>query len=70
MNTTPDGQYQTYAVETGAYIRENFFGDDPRLRKMVEHLSDDDLRKLSRGDDYRKVYAAFKAAVITSASQP
>ncbi len=63
MNTTPDGQYQTYAVETGAYIRENFFGDDPRLRKMVEHLSDDDLRKLSRGGhDYRKVYAAFKAA--------
>ena len=30
---------------------------------MVEHLSDDELRKLSRGGhDYRKVYAAFKAA--------
>ncbi len=63
MNTTPDGQFQTYAVESGEYIRENFFGDDPRLRKMVEHLSDDDLRKLPRGGhDYRKVYAAFKAA--------
>ena len=63
MNTTPDGQFQTYSVESGAYIREHFFGDDPRLRKMVEHLSDDDLRKLSRGGhDYRKVYAAFKAA--------
>ena len=63
MNTTPDGQFQTYSVESGAYIRENFFGGDPRLRKMVEHLSDDDLRKLSRGGhDYRKVYAAFKAA--------
>ena len=46
MNTTPDGQFQTYAVESGAYIREHFFGDDPRLRKMVEHLSDDELRKL------------------------
>jgi pyruvate dehydrogenase E1 component len=63
MNTTPDGQFQTYSVESGAYIRENFFGGDPRLRKMVEDLSDDDLRKLSRGGhDYRKVYAAFEAA--------
>jgi pyruvate dehydrogenase E1 component len=63
MNRTPDGQFQTYSVETGEYIREHFFGGDPRLRKMVEHLSDDDLRKLPRGGhDYRKVYAAFKAA--------
>jgi pyruvate dehydrogenase E1 component len=64
MNTTPDGQFQTYSVETGAYIREHFFGTDARLRRMVEHLSDDDLRRLSRGGhDYRKVYAAFAAAV-------
>jgi pyruvate dehydrogenase E1 component len=63
MNTTPDGQFQTYAVETGSYIREHFFGSDPRLRAMVAHLSDDQLRGLSRGGhDYRKVYAAFKAA--------
>jgi len=63
MNTTPDGQFQTYSVESGAYIREHFFGDDPRLRKMVEHLSDDEIRRLSRGGhDYRKLYAAFKAA--------
>ncbi|MDT4893587.1 MAG: pyruvate dehydrogenase component [Pseudonocardiales bacterium] len=63
MNTTPDGQFQTYTVESGSYIREHFFGGDPRLRKMVEDMSDDDLRKLSRGGhDYRKVYAAFRAA--------
>lgn len=63
MNTTPDGQFQTYSVESGDYIRENFFGGDPRLRKMVEHMSDEDISKLSRGGhDYRKVYAAFKAA--------
>ena len=63
MNQTPDGQYQTYSVETGAYIREHFFGTDPRLRRMVEDMSDDDLRRLSRGGhDYRKVYAAFEAA--------
>jgi pyruvate dehydrogenase E1 component len=64
MNTTVDGEFQKYAVESGAYIREHFFGPDPRLRKMVEHLSDDELRKLSRGGhDYRKLYAAYKAAM-------
>jgi pyruvate dehydrogenase E1 component len=63
MNSTPDGQFQTYSVESGAYTRESFFGGDPRLRAMVEHLSDDEIRNLSRGGhDYRKVYAAFKAA--------
>jgi pyruvate dehydrogenase E1 component len=63
MNTTPDGQFQTYSVEDGAYTREKFFGTDPRLRKMVEHLTDDQIRGLPRGGhDYRKVYAAFKAA--------
>ena len=54
MNSTVDGAFQKYSVESGAYIREHFFGPDPRLRKMVEHLSDDDLRNLPRGGhDYR-----------------
>ena len=43
MNTTPDGEFQKYATESGAYIREHFFGPDPRLRRLVEHLSDDEL---------------------------
>ena len=63
MATTVDGEYQRYAVETGDYIREHFFGPDPRLRKLVQHLSDEELRVLPRGGhDYQKVYAAFKAA--------
>ena len=63
MNTTPDGQFQTYSVEPGGYTRENFFGTDPRLRRMVEHLTDEQIRGLPRGGhDYRKVYAAFAAA--------
>jgi pyruvate dehydrogenase E1 component len=62
MNTTPDGQFQTYLVEDGAYIRNNFFAD-PRLQKMVANMSDEEIKVLSRGGhDYRKVYAAFKAA--------
>ena len=63
MNEVPDGQFQTYTVKDGAYIRDDFFGADPRLRKLVEHLSDEDIERLPRGGhDYAKVYAAFKAA--------
>ncbi|HVL64010.1 MAG TPA: pyruvate dehydrogenase (acetyl-transferring), homodimeric type [Actinomycetota bacterium] len=64
MNTTVDGEFQKYVVESGAYIREHFFGPDPRLKKLVEHLSDEDLRRLRRGGhDYRKVHSAFASAV-------
>ncbi|QZY30326.1 pyruvate dehydrogenase (acetyl-transferring), homodimeric type [Nocardioides coralli] len=70
MNNTPDGQFQTYSVETGDYIRDHFFGTDSRLRAMVEHMSDDQIRKLPRGGhDYRKVFAAFDAAT-KHAGQP
>jgi pyruvate dehydrogenase E1 component len=64
MNDACDGEYQKYASESGAYIREHFFGRDPRLKAMVEHLSDDDIKRLRRGGhDYRKVYAAYSHAV-------
>jgi pyruvate dehydrogenase E1 component len=63
MNSTPDGAFQTYSTEDGAYVRDSFFGGDPRLRAMVEHMSDGQIQKLPRGGhDYRKVYAAFDAA--------
>ena len=63
MNVTPDGDYQTYKAENGAYVREHFFGRDPRTRKMVEHMTDDEVWGLRRGGhDYRKLYAAYKAA--------
>jgi pyruvate dehydrogenase E1 component len=63
MNTSVDGEYQRYKAEDGAYVREHFFGPDPRLRKMVEHMTDDDIWALRRGGhDYRKLYAAYKYA--------
>ncbi|MBI4882975.1 MAG: pyruvate dehydrogenase (acetyl-transferring), homodimeric type [Actinobacteria bacterium] len=63
LNTTVDGQFQRYSVENGAFIRDDFFGPDPRLRQLVAHLSDQDLVNLPRGGhDYRKLYAAYKAA--------
>jgi pyruvate dehydrogenase E1 component len=66
MNETVDGEWQRYSVESGGYIREHFFGRDPRLLKMVEPLSDDQIRGLRRGGhDYNKLYAAYKVATAT-----
>ncbi len=59
-----DGQYQKFFVESGAYFRQNLFGTDPRLLRMVEHLSDDRLSRMRLGGhDPIKVHAAYKAAV-------
>jgi pyruvate dehydrogenase E1 component len=67
MDEVVDGEYQTYVSRGGAYTREHFFGKNPQLLKMVEHLSDDDIMKLNRGGhDPFKVYAAYKQAVETT----
>ena len=59
-----DGDYQKYSVEPGSYTRKHFFGKYPALLEMVNHLTDDQIRKLLRGGhDPKKVYAAYKAAV-------
>ncbi|MEX2655730.1 MAG: pyruvate dehydrogenase (acetyl-transferring), homodimeric type [Acidimicrobiia bacterium] len=63
MNGTVDGEYQRYKAENGAYVREHFFGKDPRARALVEHLTDDEVWDLRRGGhDARKVFAAYQAA--------
>ena len=63
MNTTVDGDYQTFKANDGKYVRDNFFGRDPRTAKMVADWSDDEIWALRRGGhDYRKVYAAYKSA--------
>jgi pyruvate dehydrogenase E1 component len=64
MGEVVDGEYQKYAVESGDYVRQHFWGADPRLLNMVSHLSDEQLKKLSLGGhDPGKVYAAYHAAV-------
>ena len=63
MNTTLDGDYQTYKANDGAFVREHFFGRDPRTKKLVEPMSDAEIWNLKRGGhDYRKVHAAYAAA--------
>src|SRR5260370_6121899 len=64
MGELVDGEYQKLVVSSGAYVREHFFGSDPRLLKLVEPMSDESLRRLRLGGhDPRKVFAAYKAAV-------
>jgi pyruvate dehydrogenase E1 component len=63
MNTTPDGDYQTYKANDGAFVREHFFGRDPRTKDLVANMTDQEIWNLKRGGhDYRKVYAAYQAA--------
>ena len=64
MNTTLDGDFQTFKAESGKYIRDNFFGRDPRTAAMVGNWSDDQIWNLKRGGhDYRKLFAAYTAAM-------
>jgi pyruvate dehydrogenase E1 component len=63
MNSTPDGDFQTYKSEDGAFVREHFFGRDPRTARLVETWTDEEVWNLQRGGhDYRKMYAAYEAA--------
>ncbi|MDY6869050.1 MAG: pyruvate dehydrogenase (acetyl-transferring), homodimeric type [Actinomycetota bacterium] len=64
MNSTPDGDYQTYKANDGGYVRDHFFGRDPRTKALVESMTDAEIWNLKRGGhDYRKVYAAYRAAM-------
>ncbi len=61
-----DGDYQTFKSQSGAYVREHFFGRYPELLELVAHMSDDDIWALARGGhDPQKVFAAYQQAVNT-----
>jgi pyruvate dehydrogenase E1 component len=71
MNSTVDGEYQRYKAEDGAYVREHFFGKDPRALALVEDWSDEEIWALRRGGlDYRKIYAAYKVATELQNGKP
>src|SRR5262249_4321178 len=56
-----DGEYQAFKARGGAYVREHFFGKDPKLMSLVESMTDEELADLSRGGhDSVKVYNAYK----------
>lgn len=64
MQECVDGDYQSYKANDGAFVRENFFGQYPELKKMVEGMTDEEIWRLNRGGhDSQKVYAAYAQAV-------
>lgn len=69
MEECVDGDYQAYKANNGAYVREQFFGQYPELKKMVESMSDEEIWRLNRGGhDPQKVYAAYAQAVENKGS--
>ncbi|HEX9846787.1 MAG TPA: pyruvate dehydrogenase (acetyl-transferring), homodimeric type [Acidimicrobiia bacterium] len=71
MNTTVDGEYQRYKAEDGAFVREHFFGKDPRTKELVADMSDEEIWSLRRGGlDFRKIYAAYKVATEIDNGKP
>jgi len=71
MGSTVDGEYQRYKAEDGAYVREHFFGKDPRTKELVSDWSDDEIWALRRGGlDFRKVYGAYKVATELNNGKP
>ncbi len=71
MNTVPDGDFQTFRAESGAFIRDQFFGGDPRAKQLVNDMTDDEIWALKRGGhDYRKLYAAYLKATTEANGKP
>ena len=71
MNTTVDGEYQRYKAEDGAYVRDHFFGKDPRTKELVADMSDDEIWSLRRGGlDFKKIYAAYRVATELDNGKP
>jgi len=63
MGDVVDGEYQKYTVESGAFTRENFSGGDQRIKNLMSHLTDEQIRRMRRGGhDPDKVFAAYTAA--------
>ena len=63
MNSTVDGDFQTFKANDGAWVREHFFGRDPRTAAMVKDWTDEEIWALRRGGhDHTKVYNAYLAA--------
>src|SRR5919106_3615938 len=71
MSTTVDGEYQRYKAEDGAYVRDHFFGKDPRTKELVASMTDDEIWNLRRGGlDFKKIYAAYKVATELDNGKP
>ncbi len=64
MDECLDGDYQMYSVLPGNVQREHWVEGNPELEQMMSSLTDDELKAIKRGgQDRKKIYAAFDAAL-------
>ena len=64
LHETVDGELQSYAAHDASFNRERFFNKYEELRRLVSHLSDEQIDSLTRGGhDPVKIYSAFDTAI-------
>ena len=66
MGEVVDGEYQKYAVESGAYIREHSSASIRELLELVKHLTDEqlqqaDARRARSGEGLRRLQGGRRA---------
>ena len=67
MEDCVDGDYQRYSIMPGNEQREHWVHGDAALERMMNSLTDEELKLIKRGgQDPKKVYAAFKKAGETT----
>ncbi len=63
MEECLDGDYQRYSILPGDAQREHWVHGDPELERMMNSLTDEEVRQIKRGgQDPKKIFAAFQKA--------
>ncbi|MCB1702584.1 MAG: pyruvate dehydrogenase (acetyl-transferring), homodimeric type [Pseudomonadales bacterium] len=63
MEDCVDGDYQRYSIMPGNEQREHWVRGDVELERMMNSLTDEEVKQIKRGgQDPKKVYAAFRKA--------
>lgn len=69
MEDCVDGDYQRYSVLPGNAQREHWVDGNSELEKMMNSLSDEEVKQIKRGgQDAEKIYAAYAKAVSNRTS--
>lgn len=67
MEECVDGDYQRYSILEGDAQREHWVDGDEELERMMNSLTDEEVKQIKRGgQDPKKVFAAFKKASETT----
>ena len=67
MEECVDGDYQRYSIMPGDAQREHWVHGDPELERMMNSLTDEEVREIKRGgQDPKKIFAAYQRALEPS----